>query len=236
MQTYNIKFQPGATATALFVDANLFVYESGKATVDGANLAVLVKPENGAEIVLKPGQRFRLAPGANARNWAIRSLDETVTLQAAFVIGSGEFEDSNTTNTFKLDGTFTNTVKVNNTAAERVPVDIDPKQLAQNTAPVMAYTDFKNITGVASGSIVALITPAENTAGVIVESVYQNGANGTSLYIGKTSPPASISEGATLYNLTNSVLSKDRVKLAPGVGLYYISGMFSSVNVSFTKL
>ncbi|MBV6324362.1 hypothetical protein [Duganella violaceipulchra] len=129
MQSYVFNLGTGAAAVRAFdVPADLFVYESGVPTPTSGDTRIKVKPNTGAEIVLRPGQRFRLAPGSNATHWEVSTLDPAVTLTGYIIIGSGEFDDANTLNKFTLDATFANNVKVTNTTAERVPVTLDTTQ------------------------------------------------------------------------------------------------------------
>jgi hypothetical protein len=181
MQTFTYKFDPSINQTAMawMVDANLFVYESGVAAVDGQNRAVIVKPYNGSEITLKPGQRFRLAPGADARTWAVRLVDPTVTLTANFIIGQGEFEDSNTLNTFKLDGTFTNTVAVNNTAANAVPVAV--QATAQAPLPVAVQATAQAPVPVSVGAGVQVTNTAAQRVPVSLDLTQTINTNGGSI-------------------------------------------------------
>lgn len=246
MQTFTYKFDPSINQTAMAwqVDANLFVYESGVASVDGANRAVIVKPDNGSEITLKPGQRFRLAPGADARTWAVRLADPTVTLTANFILGLGEFEDSNTLNTFKLDGTFTNSVYVNNTPAQRVPVQLDSATPINVAGSTVNYTNSYAASSYVPGTTVTVLTPAQNPNGCYVEYAEISGivdtANtyATAALIAKTSAPGSDFDGDVLMTTfcggpfasgngqvgqVNDRLPV-RIKVAAGKGLYIVIG------------
>jgi hypothetical protein len=119
MQTYPLKLSPTKDTEILHVQADLFVYESGDASV--GDTRIKVKPENGAEIVLRPGQRFRIVD--TAQRWIVSLFDTAADLTANIIIGSGEFDDANTLNTFKLDATFANNVKVTNAGAgQAIPI------------------------------------------------------------------------------------------------------------------
>lgn len=122
MQTHKLNIKPGVVQM-VHVAADLFVYESGATVPADGNSRIVVQTDTGTEIVLRPGQRFRVgASGGMPGRFGIRGLDPAAELNIEAVIGTGEFDDANTLNTFKLDGTFTNTVKVNNTVGEAVPV------------------------------------------------------------------------------------------------------------------
>lgn len=127
MQSYVMKLTAGATRS-FGVKADLFVYESGAATPAEGDTRIRVKPDTGAEMVLRPGQRFRLAPGSEATRFEVSALDAAVSLDGYVVIGSGEFDDANTLNKFTLDATLTNNVTVTNTTAQRLPVNLDLTQ------------------------------------------------------------------------------------------------------------
>jgi hypothetical protein len=158
---------------------------------------IIVKPGNGNDIALRPGQRFRLPPGETANQWQVRSYDGTTEIDGAFIIGSGEFEDSNTLNKFKLDASFSNsvqvtnttgqrvpvtldtaqtlpvslsTIQINNTTAQRVPVTLDPAQVLNTSESVVAYTKTYSSNAPSTGAAIQILAPAENVNGVILHS------------------------------------------------------------------
>jgi predicted nucleic acid-binding protein len=245
MQTYNLKLTATAPQVSFVAAANLFVYESGAGPTSTAETRILVKADSGGEITLRPGQSFRLPPGETAMQWLVRSYDNAAVINGAVIIGAGEFVDANTNNVVTLGEGFANQVKVNNTTAERVPVSIDtaqkmpvsvpdgvkitnttgeriPVTLDQNssittTDPVMAYTNSKKVAYVSS-TVTALITPAENVAGVIVEQVITTVA---SSLVAKSSLPGAFDDGDLVeYSNAAQASNRKRVKLAPGKGLY----------------
>lgn len=187
-------------------DVPTFYIRSGAERVvnDDYESRIVVKPDNGNDIVLRPGQRFRLPPGERANQWQIRSYDGTTDIDGQIIIGSGEFEDSNTVNKFKLDATFSNTVqvsnttaqrvpvtldtaqtlpvsmtatKINNTTAERVPVSLDPAQVFNTSEGTVAYTKaWASFAALAAGAAVQVLAPAENVNGVILNMFKTYGA------------------------------------------------------------
>jgi len=170
MQTYALNLTNDSRSYSSAGD--LFVYESGQvAGNEGADLRIIVKPDSGGEITLKPGQQFRLPKGESAMQWYVRAATPGNNITGYIIIGAGEFDDANTLNTFKLDGTFTNAVKVTNTEAERVPVSLDPKQLLQQTAPLMAYNASREVNISSATGPTTLFTAAENVNGLIIEQV-----------------------------------------------------------------
>jgi hypothetical protein len=168
MQTQVLKLAVGG-ATRLYRDlGNLFVYESGVPTPTGGDTRIVVKPAGGEEIVLRPGQRFRLPPGMETVDWNVRTYDSAVALDGAIIMGSGEFDDANTLNKFTLDATFANNVSVTNTPnvvvgntnANRVPVALDTTATQQalimnSTAQRVPVTLDLNQTLNISGGLVA---------------------------------------------------------------------------------
>lgn len=180
MQTYPLSLTPGAPNANIGTDATLFVYESGTSSGDAR---ITVKADNSAEIVLRPGQRFRITERAS--RWFVSAFEVGATISGNIIIGSGDFEDSNTNNIVTLADGFANTVKVSNTAAERVPVTLDTAQTQPvsiaSTLPV-SIVGTVNVAGStveythsfadsSTGSFVAqvIMTPAQNVNGCIVE-------------------------------------------------------------------
>lgn len=169
MQTYALNLT-GAASRIFPATADLFVYESGTNGPDG-ELRIIVKPDNGGEITLRPGQRFRLPPGEKASQWMVRAFDGTAPIVGAVIIGSGEFDDANTMNKFTLDASLANNVTVKNTDAERVPVALDPQDILNTSEPIMSYTNSKNV-GLIVSSNTILVSAAENQNGVIIEQLW----------------------------------------------------------------
>lgn len=205
MQTYLLKLLASQPYLAYQAQGDLFVYESGVEAAAG-DTRIIVKPDSRGEITLRPGQRFRLAPGERATSWAVRTFDPAATLTGAIIIGAGEFDDANTLNKFTLDATFANSVKVTNTTAERVPVTLDTNQLVKldpasslnTTAPFMAYTAFKTNVTAPLSSFTAMITAAENVNGVIIEQMTFQGSSGVASVLVKATTPGNGADGARL--------------------------------------
>ncbi len=200
---------------------------------------ILVKPENGAEIILKPGQRFRIVEKAS--RWFVRSYDSISPINGSVIIGSGEFEDSNTANTFKLDGTFTNSVNVNNTPAQRIPVTLDTTQVLNIAGNTVQYTNSFADTSVTAVTAQVIFSPASNPNGAYLElvetSILQANVNNhfskLSL-IAKASAPTSSVDGDVVYLNHTSMYTTatgvtqlafndkqtTRIKIPAGKGLY----------------
>lgn len=169
MQTYALNLTNGSSRS-FSTAGDLFVYESGQvAGQEAGDARIIVKPDSGGEITLRAGQQFRLPKGESASQWFVRPAVDGAPVVGSIIIGAGEFHDANTLNTFKLDGTFTNAVKVTNTTAEPVPVAMDQKSMQER--PVMTYNTIKKV-DLAGGLPIPVITAAQNANGVIIESVF----------------------------------------------------------------
>lgn len=187
---------------------------------------IIVKPDNGNDIVLRPGQRFRVPPGERANQWQVRSFDGTTDIEGSVIIGSGEFEDSNTNNRFKLDASFANSVQVtnntsqrvpvtldtaqtlpvslssiqiNNTTAQRVPVTLDPAQVLNTSDATVSYNkSWAHNT--ANAGAVAIVTAAENVNGAILRAFNCSGNSGGYVAVlAKATAPANFVDGDLLF-------------------------------------
>lgn len=214
---------------------------------------IIVKPENGAEITLRPGQRFRLSrESGKASRWLVRSYDGFSTINGSVIIGSGEFDDANTENTFKLDGTFTNQVKIVNTEYEPAHVRIDPEQVSG------CYSGSFTDTTVVSGTT-AVFTAAANTNGAWIEWAQMSVCHDTGAVnwlavslLAKATAPTGPTDGDLILFARNysdgSDITKEvaalptRIKIPAGKGLYLHqvanggAALFSTKSVLYTLL
>lgn len=221
MQSYVLNLSPSNLVRAFDVPADLFVYESGAPTPTTGETRIKVKPNTGAEIVLRPGQRFRLAPDSNATHWEVSALDPSVTLAGYVIIGSGEFDDANTLNKVTLDATFANQVTVTNTTASRVPVALDPTAVLNTNQNIMQYTGSWEY-GTLTTAPVAVVLAASNINGVDIKQVQLFGAAGTSGHwclIAKTGAvaPTNFQDG--------DVLECGALTASTTVGLKFLTGV-----------
>lgn len=239
MQSYPLILSPATPAKSIPAAADLFVYESGVVTPDTGDARIIVKADSGSEITLRPGQRFRLV--GQQTNWAIRAYDPSVSIVAQVIIGSGEFDDANTLNTFKLDGGFANSVTVTNTTGQRVPVAIDPNAVL-NTGLIVAYTDsfstvYTNSTNT-GGGVVQMLAAARNVNGAVmnrfeIESTTA-GISGFATVLAKATAPISEFDGVVLFRkilvsgaavrVSQDVSRDGMVKVPPGLGIWYVFG------------
>lgn len=246
MQSYVLNLAPAAVRP-FDVPADLFVYESGTPTPTTGDTRIKVKPNTGAEIVLRPGQRFRLAPDSNATHWEVSALDPTVTLTGYVIIGSGEFDDANTLNKVTLDATFANTVTVTsmpgvqiaNTPAARIPTTADLSQTIPvsiaGTVNVAGSTinyssSWTNNTSTASGVPIQIVAPAANINGIMVSrSVLFQDSNGPTMILAKASAPATWLDGDVIAcapgaaSASIPVVEDAQIKIPAGRGLWLIS-------------
>lgn len=235
MQSYNLRVSPGGGAQSINGSARRFVYESGKTDPEGADSRIVVKPDNGNEIVLRPGQSIGLEPGAMASVWYIRALDPALTIVGSVIIGSGEFED----NSLKVDATSgAITVVVSNSDANRVPVELDAAtQKILSEEDVITYTGHKVKTGIiADGNVVEMLTPAENVNGVIIEKIWTNGGGRLR---------AATSSGAAATGLLLSARMEveyqywKRIRVPAGQGIYLhanVANNTTDIGFLFTAL
>lgn len=245
MQTYTFSFTAQRGSTTIPSEGDLFVYESSKN--ESGEMRVKVRPDNGGEIVLRPGQRFR-NPN-RVRAWNITSYTGIEAVEGSFIIGEGEFEDSNIINTFKLDGTFSNTVtidnttdnrvpvsisdvRINNTTAQRVPVTLDPSQPLNVSGNIMAYThSFAVIGPQAAGVPLQLLAAANNVNGAILnrfEAIMQPSSQMVAALLAKATAPINSVDGDVIWmSVVGTGLGKyamevgNQVKIPAGKALWY---------------
>jgi hypothetical protein len=124
MQSYPFQFTPTFSTKPFNCAGDLFVYESSVASGDNR---ISVMPAGGGEIILKPGQSFRITKQTDV--WYVQAYDSASTITGNFNIGSGDFKDS---------ATSTNQVTVVNNSSQPV-----------TTAPVAAVS----ITNIAPSTI-----------------------------------------------------------------------------------
>ena len=254
MQTYALNLTNGA-ARSFSTAGDLFVYESGQ--VDGqedGDARIIVKPDSGGEITLRAGQQFRLPKGEMASQWFVRPAVDGAPVVGSIIIGAGEFHDANTLNTFKLDGTFTNAVKVTNTEQEPVPVSL----VGGDT---VTYTHSFADSSKAANEVKTVVAPAANLNGLIVEfaqlaisTLSSTALQGASIVVKSGAPPVAMNDGAVLLRLAYVVaygaagnvqftMQKEkmdkRVKVPPGHGLYVVNGgetLSCEKNILYTLL
>jgi hypothetical protein len=222
MQSY-VKKIVAAKVEGFSTAADLFVYESGTSAGD---TRVKVRPETGGEIVLKPGQQFRW-PEVIQR-WSVETFDGASTIDASFILGTGEFTDANTLNKFTLDATFANNVKVTNilaeavpvtgkvtnTTAERVPVTADLTQtipvsiagLVNVAGTTVQYTNSFADAGAGAVSGQQVFSAAQNPNGAFIELVElglnPNTSGGASAQVSltaKATASASLTDGDVVF-------------------------------------
>jgi hypothetical protein len=230
MQTYPLALTAGLTIPFM-ATADLFVYESG--TVTGStDQRIMVKPDADAEIVLRPGQRFRLdKKEKKATRWQVRAFDPAAVISGAIIIGSGEFEDSNTLNKVTLDATFANNVTVLNDTAHRVPVTLDTTQIIQTSGGVIAYQKSYIATYLAAGAATLIVAPATNVNGIMVNRTSMVGcvtpAGVESAFMANTATPAGLYDGDVLAYcpaIAGMFVEDAQIKIPAGRGLWIVNG------------
>lgn len=216
---------------------------SGGVTPSAAgNQAIKVQAgTSGNTIILMPGQSYRLplnekAPG----EWLVTNYKGAEAITGQVMVGEGDFHDSNTQNTVKLDGSFANNVTVLNPATN--PVNTSTVQ-----AP-MSYTlsFYENGAAAVANGVIQVFSAAQNPNGAIVEkyllSDQSNSTAGAVIYnlMAKATAPASITDGDVLDSLStvaNTPIDrsvKDRIKVPAGKGLYVVNDV-ANVNSHVRK-
>lgn len=193
------------------------------------NQAIKIRPgQNGQEIILMPGQSLRLpANSKSPDSWKISNYKNAEVITGLVMIGEGEFQDSNTQNTFKLDGAFANNVTVNNSAASPIPVSM-------KEAAILTYNFSKTIGNMSVGANV-LIAPAENVNGVIIERLFCNVTG--PVFMAHTAAPVSLATGDHLLTpgypeAAGAAIQRIRIAAGKGVYLYYFQGVDANSRAS----
>lgn len=161
MQNLPLKLSATNTATVLQVAGNGFWYESATGSPE---LRIIITPEYGSDLVLRPGQSVRL--GKNIGTWTVRSYDNSATINGNIIIGSGEFSDNNTT-VANVSGSVTvnsgnitvgGSVTVANAVGSPVPVDVRNGQveITNDTGNPLPVSGSVTVAGAASPSHAAL--------------------------------------------------------------------------------
>lgn len=158
MQSLNINLTPANPSMQIGAEASGLWYESGNSAL---NTRIIVSPEVGGDIELKPGQRVKMTQ--MSKSWRVRSLDPAATIVGKILIGSGEFEDNSSLVT--LDASFANNVTIMNAS---VPVtisggDVEIKNDAGNPIPAtITNTPSVNVANTPAVTISGTATVQEN--------------------------------------------------------------------------
>lgn len=220
---------------------------AGTVLTTAGNQAIRITAANGgATVQLMPGQSFRLGDDDKAPSeWKITNVAGLEQITGSLLMGDGEFTDSNTSNTVKIDGTFANNVTVMNTTASRVPTTADltqtiPVSIAgtiNTSGSTVAYThSYTSNAASAVNTAISLLAAATNVNGAYLqkfELIMNAAANGAGVVIAKATAPANITDGDVLFsgvinptvgNRMSLDVSKDgQVQVAAGKGIWYIS-------------
>jgi hypothetical protein len=238
MQAINLNVTPGNTQQVQCVGTGIW-FESGASTT--ADAYIIVKPDQGAEMVLKPGQHFQDA-SMGTGTWRVTGHDPAATITGRVIIGNGDFGDSNVNNIFKLDGTFTNSVNVNNTTAAPAVVSLHssditlPVSIAGNvntSQGAMAYNSSFS-TSASTATAVNVLAAAANVNGANLNQTLVSGTASTGAgaiaFVAKATAPTSITDGDLLDIVTigggstiNNFQNQSPIKVPAGKGIWVIS-------------
>ncbi len=240
MQSQDLKVGAG-NSTLVQVPGTGIWFESGASTT--ADAYIVVKPDTGAEITLKPGQHFQ-DPTHISREWRITGHDPAAVITGRLIIGNGDFGDSNISNTVSINNVIGNvpvvgTVTVGNTGANRVPIAINPTDTIKTQVMPMTYTTGIN-TAAAVNVAVNIVTAAANVNGAILQQTLVSGQTngttyGTICFIAKATAPASITDGDLLDcctygpNSFTNFQNQSPIQVAAGKGIWLISNFNEAV-------
>lgn len=249
MQSYNLQLTPAKQSVVFNEFSSGIWYESGTSALE---TRIVVTPESGNKIELKPGQRVKLTN--TVRQWTVESLNPAATISGKLLIGSGEFEDNSSLVT--LDASFANNVTVMNAS---IPVTIsggdveikndigNPIQTSITNTPAVTISGTATVqenliaaSGIGShtnktGSFVTtFVTAAANVNGIIVHAasgsfVTPNQAASVSLIAKNGGSPANIDDGTTLIAGAAGVSSAGqfalptKIRLPAGYSLSYVN-------------
>lgn len=250
LQYYDILLAVGANKEISAQGRYIYYYNGTTPHItDGTVLAtagaqrIKVRPGGtGNEILLMPGQSFKLDPAdKEPGTWRIENYGATETITGQIMIGTGEFNDANTLNTIKLDATFANSVTVVNSTAARVPTTADitqtiPVSIAGNvnvtTGGAVAYTNAFTSAAQTNATAVEVLAAASNTAGVDVKRVRHSGGSnltGTVALIAATSAPAGLTTAGNQVIWSAGYVTEnpdsvqgDAIRVPTGKGLWFI--------------
>lgn len=210
LQVYDFQLAASTGATFDVQAQGRYIYYYAGTTplnTDGNNVLLVRAGTSGNTLPMKPGQCYRIDPDeATPTYWRIQNVAGAEVINGKLLIGEGEFLDMNTNNTFKLDATFANNVKVTNADVDGVPV--------RN----------KRLTNVPTPTIV--------TAGV-AQTLISNDPTLEQLRVRNTNGSATVAIGPTGVTLANAtiILSPGDTWFednAPGIAWYAISSIAST--------
>lgn len=226
MQTHPLMLTSAAPATSINIAGRAFRYIEGSSA---GNARIIVKPENGNEMELKPGQGFKLADEAG--RWFVKSLDGVSAITGTLNIGSGDFEDNNVqvSGTMAANATIVNTPTVNIAAGNKVQEEI------------LAYThSFTSSNSTGQNIAVEIISPGANTNGVIIQSALIVATTSQDhAFLAKSSAPTGTADGDCILfvsmGLTQGTTLQlpSRIRVPAGKGVYFIQ---NNANPSYKAL
>lgn len=234
MQSRTINTNLAGASITIPCTGSGFWFESGTSTT--SNSYIIVKPDTGAEFRIKPGQSVK-DPKVQVSTWTVHAEDPAAIITGNIIIGNGDFNDDNVSNTFKLDATFANTVNVTNTAAQRVPVSLDPAQVLNIPGAIVAYTNSHISAGSSvTNTAIQILAAAANVNGAILnkfELIASSSLAAAVTVLAKATAPGAISDGDVLFGavlqagvparIALNTAECGSVKVPAGKGIWYIS-------------
>lgn len=224
MQYYPLILTAEKNAEIIHATGAGFWYESVSALAGDSR--IVLKPEMGNEVVLKPGQSVKLTQEVG--RWFVRSFSGSAAITASIIVGSGEFQDNNATisapvsvNNFpatqQVSGNVSiagGEVEIKNDAGNPIPVTIsaeievkndtgNPLTVQENLITSTASYLYSSGGGILNNVAQQIVAPADNTAGIIIHNAAIFTAGGTICsfsIIAKNAAPANSTDGNVLVH------------------------------------
>jgi hypothetical protein len=221
MQNQSIVLSPSLKAMKLQSPGDGFWYESSAGTGDQR---LVVQSEIGDTCVLKPGQSMRITKEVAV--WSVSLYDGTASVSANVIVGSGDFNDNNTTigaisgavavSNFPATQPVSGSVAVSNLPATQPVSGTVAVSNLPATQPVSGSVSISGVANVleslytithyyaslaslTANTAVNILPAASNTAGAVVQSV-QIATDSTAIaVIAKATAPTSVTDGEILF-------------------------------------
>lgn len=216
MQTHPLNLTAATPATSINISGRAFRYIDGSSL---GNARIVVKPENGNEMELKPGQGFKLTDEVG--RWFVKSFDGVSAITGTLNIGSGDFEDNNVLLSGTTNANILNQPTVNLAAGTKVQEEI----IAYTGSYVGADNTGLNVAQ-------QIVSEATNVNGVTILSAgieERPAATENAAFIAKAgAAPASLAEGDVLLFCKGQANNPDterlagRLRVPAGRAIYYI--------------
>ncbi len=234
MQRYPLSLDAGNNyGRVIQFQGNGFWFVNGDPEIEDADTHIVLRPDTGDEVYLKPGQSVRL--NKLATTWNISSLAGG-GITGEIIIGNGDFADSNTTNSVSIESVV-GTVPVSGPDGDPVVVEIDTtsgavavalEPGASVTESPITITNSHAATGnIGANTSTAILLPAANVNGVVLLSAFiEKSTLGHFTLLAKASAVTGQVDGTVLIHIPQAAAAGEyfelpaRLKVPAGMGLY----------------